>query len=349
MKQYIYQVATDQKQGVLAFLVGVMLKLLSYIFFFLSSIRFLGYQKGLLKSNSLGKPVISIGNLTLGGVGKTPIVEQIARHLKDKKFKVVILTRGYKGGTQGDEVKMLEENLENVVVLAGANRYHRAVTYLEKNDVDVFILDDGFQHLKLERDLDVVAIDAMDPWGNGSLLPRGILREAISSIKRADVVLITKSDLGERNLNNIKSKLHEVGCQVPVVLSTHSPQCYLDVKTQASYELGHFQSDKVCLISSIGRPEAFEATLKGEVGRVEKSFRFMDHYDYAESDIRTILNFCKDHDIQTIITTQKDAVKLKRWSSLFSEGIRCVYLKINISFLEGKDFLFERVDSLLLR
>ena len=208
-----------------------------------------------------------MGNITVGGTGKTPLVVKIAQIYKQNKLKPVILTRGYMGrgvagnNKQSDEAAMMREILPDVPILSGADRIKNAEQFLKNNQADVFILDDGFQHWRLARDLDIVAIDATNPWGNGRLLPRGILREPLAALRRANLLILTKVDLGREQTGLIRKRLAAIGCAQQLIETVHRPARLMDLKTGMSRELETIAGQRVCAVCSLGAPAAFAATL----------------------------------------------------------------------------------------
>lgn len=229
MKRFIYLVATDQIKGGAVLAVKPMLWVLSRIYLALIVLRKIFYKIGIFRCHRLSVPVISVGNLTMGGVGKTPLVEFIAQTLKKKEIRPVILMRGYmQGDTSGrsqnsDEATMLRSILADIPVLIGADRVKNAKEFIKKNKADVFLLDDGFQHWRLSRDIDIVAIDTTDPWGNGDVLPRGILREPRTALGRADIFVLTKTDLAAKQLETLKTELRAIHPKALIVETVHKP------------------------------------------------------------------------------------------------------------------------------
>jgi tetraacyldisaccharide 4'-kinase len=321
------------------------------------------YQSGILKQHQLEKPVISIGNVTVGGVGKTPLVEYIAQVLKEQNLKPVILTRGYmplnsKGlrdqgnpekENRSDEAKMLKGSLREIPVLVGPDRAQNARKFLNTSRADAFLLDDGFQHWRLFRDMDIVAIDATRPWGNGHLIPRGILREPLSSLARAGLFVLTKTDLGRANVEQIKSTIKSINPDKIIVETIHDPVALVNMRSQRIYELSFVKRKRITSFCSIGDPKSFENTLKNLDAKLVKNFTFMDHHVYNKNDIRTIVQFCQKQGIHTIVTTQKDAVKLNGLLRVFDEHLPVMYLKIKISIVNGRDEFVERIHHILLR
>ena len=284
-------------------------------------------------------PVISVGNLTLGGTGKTPCVEWIARHLRSLGVAVCVLSRGY-GAEHGrnDEAMVLEENLPDVPHLQGADRVELARTAVEELEMEVVILDDGFQHRRLARDLDVVLIDATNPWGYDYLFPRGLLREPVSSLRRAGIVMLTRCDgFGEDALGEITRRVERHAPGVPVVRTCHRPERLVGLHGTA--ELGELTGRPVAACAGSGHPDAFRRTL-ADLGADSVDFRpYPDHHPYSVDDVNSLRHWADDLPTDAVVvTTQKDWVKL-RIGELASRPLWA--LAIELTFLDGQD-TFER-------
>jgi tetraacyldisaccharide 4'-kinase len=284
------------------------------------------YQRGTFKTAKLPRPVISVGNITTGGTGKTPLVEFVARTLADEGKKVCILTRGYRrknpgervlvsDGTTvfsspaeaGDEPYLLASNLVGrAAVVSDANRFAAGEGAIKHLATDCFVLDDGFQHLQLARNLDIVTVDATNPFGGGQLLPYGRLREDVSGLKRADCFVLTRCDQ-VNTVNAIQQELAKLSGDRPVFLSRMStsriaPLSEDDAKTP---------TDPVAAFCAIGNPESFfkHLALNGCDPVLRKAFR--DHHAYSQSDIESVVAAAKQSGAKSLITTAKDAVKLR--------------------------------------
>ncbi|VAX35106.1 Tetraacyldisaccharide 4'-kinase [hydrothermal vent metagenome] len=347
MKQFLYTLATDRRNDFWAKLLKCFLWFFSGIYARVVRIILWSYRVGLRKQQHLPKPVISVGNITLGGVGKTPFVIFLARLFQRRGLKPVILTRGYmESKHKSDEVKVIEENLKDISVLVGANRFANAQEFLKNNNVDVFILDDGFQHWKLYRDLDIVAIDATDPFGNAQVIPRGILREPLDGLKRANLCVATKTDLPGAKVGALRQKFRAFNTEVPFVEASHKPVSFIDVKSSVQKELEFFKEKTVMAFCSLGKPESFENTLIKLDIKVKKHFVFIDHHMYTYQDIVSMVQYARECKIDTFVTTQKDAVKLSEFLNEFKE-IDIVFLKIEMNIISGKEQVIERVFSVL--
>lgn len=304
------------------------------------------YRTGLLKTSKLNEPVISVGNITTGGTGKTPLVEWVARALAHEGRRVCILTRGYgransgsrvvvsdgqaimaNEGEAGDEPLLLARSLlGQAAVICDADRFSAGEWATVALGSDVFVLDDGFQHLRLSRELNIVTIDATNPWGHGHVLPHGRLREPRSELSRADCVVITRADQ-----TDTLDSLHEVVAQ----LSVHRPIFTSRMKVRALRRLEDQPKSDVmdqsierptAAFCAIGNPRAFLSQLKNAGHDVTVAQEFSDHHQYSQSDIDAVVEKARHAGAKSLITTAKDAVKLR---SLNFE-LPCHVLEIDI-------------------
>ena len=248
------------------------------------ALRNIAYGRGWTRSESAAVPVVSVGNLTLGGTGKTPCVEWIARWFREHDLRVAILSRGY-GAEAGrnDEALVLEENCPDVPHLQGADRAALAKIAADELESEVLILDDGFQHRRLRRDLDIVLVDATCPWGHGWLFPRGLLREPASSLGRADVVMLTRCDMTSPEA---RARLHEEVRRhapgIPIVESEHRPSAWLNGDKRMSVEA--LAGRPVAAFCGLGNPDAFRRTLTS-LGTEPIAWRtFLHHHAYSAAD-----------------------------------------------------------------
>ncbi len=290
------------------------------------------YRLGLSCHKLISKPlklpvkVISIGNITLGGTGKTPAVISVAKAAKNRGLSPCILTRGYKaksGDTSfiskgdgplisaadaGDEAYLMAEILRGIPVVKGKNRYEAGLLALKENPAPVFILDDGFQHWGLQRDIDIVLIDATNPFGNKKLFPEGILREPLTALKRAHVIIITKSDIARtESIAAISQEVREINSDATVFTAFHKPVELVDTAGNAT-ELKSLVNKKVYVFTGIANTMYFESILRTNGAQIIDSKKFRDHHSYTQKDIDKIKSDAMGLDI---ITTEKDIVKLK--------------------------------------
>ncbi len=271
------------------------------------------YAAGRLAAHRAAVPVVSVGNLTAGGTGKTPCVEYVAGFYRGRDRRVAVLSRGYGGaGGRNDEALVLEENLPDVPHLQGPDRVALARTAVEELESEVLVLDDGFQHRRLARDLDLVLIDVTEPWGYGHLLPRGLLREPRSSLRRAGLVVLTRCDQAARDrVEAVRREVRRYAPAVPVVETRHGPVELVNSGRSAA-PLDGLRGRAVCAFSGIGNPDAFRRTLE-DLGADVRGFRaYPDHHPYGRDDVESLRAWLRDLPAGgLVVTTQKDLVKLR--------------------------------------
>jgi tetraacyldisaccharide 4'-kinase len=294
------------------------------------------YDLGLSRVGRATVPVVSVGNLTLGGTGKTPAVEWVARWYRRRSVRVAVLSRGYgregQGGAVNDEAMVLEENLPDVPHLQNPDRLASAAVAVEELDSEVLILDDGFQHRRLARELDIVLIDALDPFGLGRMFPRGLLRESVRSLRRAGVVVVTRADLVETQaLEGIRTKAERAAGPLRWVLARHAP-LGLVAPGVAEEPVAGLAKRSVAAFCGIGNPEGFRRTIAPLCGNVTGFRTFPDHHPYSSADVADLTRWADSLGAQMILTTQKDLVKL-RTAALGGVPLRA--LKVGLELLEG--------------
>lgn len=278
-------------------------------------IAFQLYSKGVLKRTKVAAKVISVGNITFGGSGKTPLVEFLAKALSAKGESVAVLMRGY----GNDERETARRNLDSIPLrggyrtplLIGQDRVKNAERAIKEHGAKTLILDDGFQHLRLKRDLDIVTIDATDYSANGPMVPSGILREPLSGLKRADIFVITRCDESEK-LEIISEKLRKINKDAPIFESYYKPLGLQEYPTGQMIDSRALGRERVALLSAIGNPGYFKKVAEAASLNIAREFIFPDHYDYVASDIQGISDECAKKGITHVVTTQKDIVKLEK-------------------------------------
>lgn len=314
------------------------LRCMSVIYYLLHSTRYLFYKIGFLAKYRPPCKVISVGNITCGGTGKTPMVHYIAKYFAKQNFRVAILSRGY--GKVDDE--NIELEFSNVRRFVDKNRKRLAREVVSSFQPEVIILDDGFQHYSIERDLDIVLIDALDPFSNQYLLPAGLLRESKKSLYRADMFVVTHSDnVSHHHLSKLISDLSLFNR--PTITANHKPvSVYIpDEKREVGIEtLRNYQCLGFC---GIGNPESFKKSLESIGCKVAKFIAFPDHHFYSLEDIRTINAEAKEFMVEYIVTTQKDSLKLK--PSDFE--IKLCELRIQLKLIQGDKILQAKLEDLM--
>ena len=307
------------------------------------ALRNIAYGRGWTKTHAAGVPVISVGNLTLGGTGKTPCVEWLANWCRARDLRVAILSRGY-GAEAGpnDEALVLEQNCPDVPHLQGADRAALAQVAVEELESEILILDDGFQHRRLGRDLDIVLVDATCPWGHGWLFPRGLLREPASSLGRADVVMLTRCDMtSPEALSRLHEEVRRHAPGTPLVESEHRPTAW--VNGDRELPIGSFAGRPVAAFCGLGNPDAFRRTLRS-LGAEPIAWRtYPDHHAYSAADVDDLRRWASALPADAVIaTTQKDLVKVR----LDRLGDRELWaLRISLHLRAGAEELTRKLEA----
>lgn len=319
------------------------------------------YRGGALRVHQLKATVISVGNITTGGTGKTPLVEWLARTVASRDKRVCILTRGYGRADEqervlvsdgvalladarrgGDEPRLLAESLQGVAaVLSDADRVAAARWAIENLQSEVFILDDGFQHLRIARDLDIVTVDATDPFGGGRLLPRGRLREPARGLARADLIVITRAELSG-DIGKLQEELERLSGGRPIIISRTRTRGVRTLSPEgAGQRLSTADLPQPCAaFCAIGNPGAFFAHIEGEVCAPVYTRAFPDHHVFSQRDAEAIEREAQAAGAQALLITAKDGVKLR--SLRFD--LPCFILEIEIEF-ETEDSLLRLIDE----
>ena len=367
-ESYLIGVINKEIGGIVPSFLRAILRALSYIYAVGVSIRTFLYRHNLLRSKKFGCTVISIGNLTVGGTGKTPVVEMFAKELIRGGRKVAILSRGYKSGansgktkseggpkvvsnshgvlldvkTSGDEPFMLAKEVPQAVVLVDKNRVRAAKFAIEKFSIDTIILDDGYQYLPLERQVNIVLIDCTNPFGNQRLLPRGILREPVANLNRANLFFLTKTE--NMNLYALKKRLNRINPKAEIIECAHRPLYLNDVYSGTKRELRWLAGRSVVCVSGIACPQGFEEALTKLGAILVSSHRFPDHHLYTRTELNEIVKCAQLQKAEALVTTQKDAVR-------FPEIIRprnfpVYYLRVEIEMLSGSKDFYDRIGKM---
>jgi len=374
-EHYTIDVIFGRREGMRATVFAGFLQGLSYLFSGIAQSRLWLYRKRILHDQPLGCLVVVVGNLTVGGTGKTPVVEKFARALRDRGRKVAILSRGYRSKSApmwkkwwyrlshtaeppprivsdgqrvlldseqaGDEPYMLARNLPGVFVIVDKNRVKAGTYAIKKFGCDTLILDDGFQYLPLKGRLNLLLVDKTNPFGNGHLLPRGILREPIKHLKRASYVFLTKSD-GVRDVE-LEELIQKHNPGVDVIECAHRPQYLQRFGSDERQPLDWLNGKKVGAFSGIAVPESFEKFVRDLGGHIAFTRRFLDHYRFTSEDFVSIFTEGIEQKVEFIVTTEKDAVRLP-------DGLPCAvpiyYLRLEIDIIRGASDFDEAVERI---
>ena len=334
---YFLQLLQGQRRGFWPTLLRGGLWWLSLGYGLLIRLRNWAYDHGWCRSHRAAVPVVSVGNLSVGGTGKTPFVEYLARFYRDRQRLVAILSRGYGAGphtrqSSNDEAQLLADNLPDVPHLQGADRVALAAIAVEECESEILLLDDGFQHRRLARDLDIVLVDATAPLDH--LLPRGLLREPPSSLRRADALVLTRCDQSQQ-VPALRHRLERLAAGKPIAECIHAPVYLFNTTTEQP--LAALQGRPVAAFGGVGHPEAFRRTLI-DLGANLQDFRiYPDHYAYSRDDVNDLAHWAASQPPETwLVTTQKDFVKLR----IDQLGGRPLWaLRVQIQFRDGQEHL----------
>ncbi len=365
IKEYYLSILSGHKNDLISAPIRFLLSSFSLLYLIVLQIRRALYSNRIVKSHRLSVKVISVGNITTGGTGKTPLVEFLAHYLTSQDKKIAILSRGYGDQTAAvlakeplsrdctiegtlnvnDEYLLLRDNLDNIPVLLGRDRIVNGQKAIRDYGAECLILDDGFQHIKLKRDLDIVVIDALNPFSGEHLIPRGTLREPLKGLERADLVVLSHCDqVPESDLRAIYSKLQDFKPPTPICESNHQPVYLESLLDKRRVETSWLSKKRVYGLCAIGNPQSFANTLK-ELGADVVQFRtFLDHHAYTQVELDDTITEAKSLHVDAIVVTQKDAVKMKR---LTFQDVSIMSLVIKIRLTKGASFLDEAISNLL--
>src|SRR3954471_10326722 len=364
LEQFAIDVILERRRGFRAALLRGLLYALSFIYERLVQLRLYLYRHRIFREHTLGCLVISIGNLTVGGTGKNPIVEKFARALRAGGRRVAILSRGYKSvpapsprkglfgkkepqpprvvsdgksllldsRTAGDEPYMLANNLKDVVVLVDKDRVKSGLYAIKELKADTLLLDDGLQYLHLKHRLDIVLIDRQAAVGDEFLLPRGTLREPPRNLRRASYIFITKST-GEPN-DKLIERIRLYNRTAEIIECAHQPLHLQNVLTGEQLPLERLRDTYIGSICGIAAPESFEEGLRKLGARIELAKRYLDHHRYTEAELQSFISRCIRRDLEMIVTTEKDAVRFPR---LTKTDVPIYFLRVEIEILSGHE------------
>lgn len=324
--------------------------------------RFL-YTYNFIEAKRYQVPIISVGNLTFGGTGKTPFTIWLSEYINSKNKKVMILSRGYKGKLEnssgilrsgkklgfnpfeyGDEALLLVRRLKNAVVVVGRKRRENLEYYFDKENPDVVVLDDGHQHLKLKRDLNIVLFDALMPLDRYKVAPRGYMREGFSALKDADLVVIGRANQADREkVIKLQETIKRYSPpHIHFALMDYTPSGFFNSSYQKIFSLEEIQGKKVFCLAGIASPESFFNLVESLGADILKNVVYPDHHFFRVEEINEILERSITEDAY-VITTEKDIVKIRR----IIDDPRLLYLEIQVDFVAGKENTLKVIDQVL--
>jgi tetraacyldisaccharide 4'-kinase len=331
-------------------LLRFLLRLISVAYKIAVSLRNFCYDKHLLRTVGVSVPVISVGNITTGGTGKTPLVIWLCRLLERKSLKCAVLTRGYKveGAKFADEPVILARSCPEAKVIANADRAGAALKAVVEFGANVLVMDDGFQHRRLKRDLDIVAVDATCPFGYGRVLPAGMLREPTKALRRADAVVITRYDQATaEQVDKLERQIEQIAPDAAVAKAVHKHPCAKANKGRM-LSISELKDKLIFAFCGVGNPDAFMNRLREYELSVVGSKVYGDHHDYKHEDILDIYEQARSLGADLILSTEKDWVK----SSLLAprdEDIIFAYLAVELEFVDGVDKIEALIDEVIGR
>lgn len=371
LEQFAVDVIYNRRKGKRVFLFASLLNVLSLIFTGIVKLRLMLYEKRFFRSHPLGCTVVVVGNLTVGGTGKTPVVEKLAKTLTERGRNVAILSRGYKSKGEpfykhflrwmlhidepppkvvsdgnsvlldsemaGDEPYMLAKNLPGVVVLVDKNRVKAGRYAIRHFGTDTLILDDGYQYMPLKGRLNLLLIDKTNPFGNECLLPRGILREPISHLRRSSCIFLTKSN-GHRDLA-LEAKIRRYKPKAEIIECCHNPQFLQEVNGDRRLSLSRLKGARIAALSGIAMPESFEQFLRSYGAELLYVKRFLDHHRFSPEEFEAFIQQSRVVGADFAVTTEKDAVRISQKADL-----PLYFLRMEIHILEGQESFEKAID-----
>lgn len=338
---YWRELASGTRSGFSERLLILLLAPVSLVYSLVQRLRTALYQIGIFKTNRLPRPVISIGNITVGGTGKTPVTAHIARILMERGYRVAVLSRGYGGSLEGhavvvsdgatvmlgptecgDEPFLLASAIPGLMVVIGTDRYAAGMLAMQQLSPDIFLLDDGFQHLRLYRELNILLLDSSRPFGNGWTLPAGLMREPHSALSRADLIINT------RHMEN-SSAISPAG-GIPNCSASHRINALIPLLGGSAAAPSAFIGKKLLAFAGIAEPVKFFDDLRALGLNLVHTISFSDHTDYSDSDITSIIEEVRSSGAEMGVTTEKDGVKLRKLRQVSNLQILLARLELSI-------------------
>jgi len=300
------------------------------------------YESKILPRKRLPYPVISVGNLTWGGTGKTPFVEYLARKIGTHRKIPLVLTRGY----SHDEALELQSHLPGAVIGVGQDRAKVAARVKQENKhVDIAVLDDGLQHQILERDVDIIVINCLNPFGNGKLIPRGSLREPLAVLSRAAIIVLTHVNLVKpEELKALKEKIVALAPQVQFVETVMEVLFLYRAKTKVRMPIEKMNGRRVATFAAVGTPRSFQLVLQRFQLKTVRNFEFLDHHEYTKEELLQIKEIAQSAGAEEIITTEKDFYRSRQ---LIGDTLNPLVLAARLRVVTGEEILTDRLFRLL--
>ena len=340
-RSYFRKLAEGHENGPLAYALTPVLEAASACYGVVNgTIRGL-YESKILRRTKLPFPVISVGNLTWGGAGKTPFVEYLVRRISERQRTPLILTRGY----SHDEVEQFKAHLPKVVIGVGKDRVKTALEEAAKQKIDVAVLDDGLQHWPIERNFEIVMVNALNPFGNRRLIPRGVLREPVSMLKKADMVVLFHVNLiSKKSLESLKQEIRNAAPKVPMVEACLEPLFFYRARKKARVPLEKLQNQKVTTFSAVGVPRSFQLLLASNKIKPVRNFEFTDHHVFSKNELDEIKTVSDSVSATDIVTTEKDYY---RCSEMLASTINPLVLATRLRIASGEEHFMRTLYQIL--
>lgn len=341
MRTYFRLLAENRQKGFLANALCPVAAGASLLYGFGSGILQNLYRAGILPRRKIALPVISVGNITWGGAGKTPFVEYLARKIVESHKVPMILSRGY----DMDEVEQMKHHLPQAIIAVGADRFRAAEEALKTRKADIVLLDDGMQHWPLERDLDVAVINSLNPFGNGHLIPRGILREPVQALNRASLIILTHINLiAPAELTQLKEKLARIAPHASICEAYLEPLFFYRASKRKRVSLDRLQNQRVATFSGVGTPRSFQLLLSRCSIRPTRNFEFSDHHHFTDIELAEVKRVSESASVEEIITTEKD---FYRSPDKITQILNPLVLATRLRIASGEEHVTDKIQKLL--
>ncbi len=352
IKEYLQSITAKKNKSLLEGCFIGMLFILSVIYKAILRIRLSCYDQGFFPVYKSKLKVISVGNITVGGTGKTPLVAMIAEFLISKKQKVSIISRGYKAMNSeagfADEPMMLKKQIPEANVIIDKDRKQAIINQEENGSSDIIILDDAFQNCAIDKALDIVCISCLNPFGNKHIIPRGIMRLPFAYLKRADIFVLTHC-FKSIDISNTVEVLKKYNHKALICKTKHIPEYFYDFYSNAQESLDFIQDKKIAIVCGISQPKNFSKMLESLNAEIGLKFCYQDHHNFDQDQMKNIIKQCEINNISLIVTTAKDEPRLKMVLNQdeFAElNLRILVLKIKIDLEENEEGFTNSLSSI---
>jgi tetraacyldisaccharide 4'-kinase len=341
MRNYFRRLAEGNEKGFWSRIWVPVLDLASVVYGLTVSLTRSLYENGTLKREKLPFPVVSVGNLSWGGTGKTPLVEYLSRRASERGMTPLVLTRGY----SHDEVEQMKRQLPRAVIGVGKHRVQVARKMAKEFPVKLAVLDDGLQHFPIERDLEIITINALNPFGNGKLIPRGILREPLTILGKAHLIVITHVNLIDpKQLQELKTRIGQAAPKAALVEAFLEPLFFYRAKKRMRVPIERLQNQRVTTFAGIGMPRSFQVLLLRSQIKPVRNFEFPDHHQFSAFELKEVKRVSESASVDEIVTTEKDYC---RNSKLIADILNPLILATRLRITSGENILMSKLSALM--